>query len=951
MIDTEILRRSLHEFAEVLDSDLELNRHKEDHDRRIASAKLLFQPSRIPELTRGEIEEFLRDTDAFQGVRGKIRLFAELLGPDGDRLAATREVLAELFRRAEIGLTPGDLNEIRPQLRYVGPAFVSEMLALTLPDKYWIWNGQVQAFCETLGIRIQDDLPYGKKADEGEKYFAAGRHLEKLRRDLGEALGRPADYMVTDLFIYWFNQNAEADPWAGRIAAWLREDLPDERMKARLRGEAAARQLLEQKVGRFEKEDLWQFTNDINADWFAGSERNTRFMPGLYGNQVHQMAGALEAFNRWILAIWDADASAAETVLAEFLAAHEVPGAGTSLPTAVLYLKTPSEFNIWIPIMEQGLAVATDYQPGRDRSAQSYRRYNEAVIRFRDRYKLDPQALDIVLWRFAKLPEPDGDSHAFVGFTRDTFSFLKDLARNNTKEWMEANEQANRGRYEMALKEPLRQLFEAVAPSIRSLDPGLETEAKSKKVLAAINKRFSDDEGPYHTYLWGAFYRRGRTKQTDAQLFINVQLDHVNVGLSVAGSKGSDVLSVFRRNLEAEPELFLALLRALPDGIEVMASPKHGSPSKESIELISAHSLKQLEELEVVDIQRRFSENDPILYSPTFASEAAAIFEALFPLYRFVTAEDLEDFPREVLVDTEPEPDGRPLYSLAQLLDATYLDGNFVQQLEALLIDKKQIILMGPPGTGKTWIASRFAQYWVDMAPDPEGEVEVIQFHPSYAYEEFMEGIRPESVKSKEGSYTLTYPVRPGIFRELCDRARGKSGRRYVLIIDEINRGELPRILGELLFLLEYRQEVITLPYSRDTFSIPDNVFIIGTMNTADRSIALVDHALRRRFHFVALRPSPQILRSFHEDKSALDLAWIADLLELTNKNLDDDGIEWHLHVGHSHFMRPDLDEDQLRLVWKHSVMPMLEEYFYRQPERLARYQLDELLSALGVRG
>jgi 5-methylcytosine-specific restriction endonuclease McrBC GTP-binding regulatory subunit McrB len=190
--------------------------------------------------------------------------------------------------------------------------------------------------------------------------------------------------------------------------------------------------------------------------------------------------------------------------------------------------------------------------------------------------------------------------------------------------------------------------------------------------------------------------------------------------------------------------------------------------------------------------------------------------------------------------------------------------------------------------------------------------------------------------------------VKKGLFRRFCEEARAHPKRRYVLILDEINRGELPRILGELLYLLEYRQESVVLPYSGEHFAIPENLYLIGTMNTADRSIALVDHALRRRFHFVALRASPDVLRAYYESRGDAETAWVADLLEEANRQLEQDGIEWHLHIGHSHFMRPDLDEARLLLTWKHSILPTLEEYLYRQPERLQAYQLDTLKQALG---
>ncbi len=289
------------------------------------------------------------------------------------------------------------------------------------------------------------------------------------------------------------------------------------------------------------------------------------------------------------------------------------------------------------------------------------------------------------------------------------------------------------------------------------------------------------------------------------------------------------------------------------------------------------------------------------------------------------------------------------LLTLERLCQETYSSPDFYKKVEFLLRDKGQIIFYGPPGTGKTFIAKRFARYWVDSALDPGGHLQVVQFHPSYTYEEFIEGIRPRSRETSDGHTEISYPVRPGVFRRFCEAAREFPDRNYVLILDEINRGELPRILGELLYLLEYRREKVILPYSGDPLGIPENLYILGTMNTADRSIALVDHALRRRFHFVDLRPQPEVVRAYFESRGQTEWLWLEGLLSLVNQKLHDDGIQWHSQIGHSYFMRPDLDEGRLQLIWDHSIYPTLEEYFYRQSdEHKKTYDLRKLRAELG---
>jgi hypothetical protein len=234
----------------------------------------------------------------------------------------------------------------------------------------------------------------------------------------------------------------------------------------------------------------------------------------------------------------------------------------------------------------------------------------------------------------------------------------------------------------------------------------------------------------------------------------------------------------------------------------------------------------------------------------------------------------------------------------------------------------KQLILQGPPGTGKTYIAKELARELVG-----DENFRVVQFHPSYSYEDFVEGYRPVETGGE-----LTYRLLPGALRRIVDEAIESPDQNFILIIDEINRGNLSRIFGELLFLLEYRNESITLQYSRnegDLFSIPSNVFIVGTMNTSDRSIALVDAALRRRFWFLSFHPDVEPTKSLlsrwsqeNEISEEINAIW-AEL----NVRIDDP----NLKLGPSYFMRRDI-EHVLNIVWEQSIIPLLEEYFWDAP-------------------
>lgn len=252
-----------------------------------------------------------------------------------------------------------------------------------------------------------------------------------------------------------------------------------------------------------------------------------------------------------------------------------------------------------------------------------------------------------------------------------------------------------------------------------------------------------------------------------------------------------------------------------------------------------------------------------------------------------------------------------------------------------LLLDTRQVIFQGPPGTGKTFIARQLA---LAVAGD-KARVEIVQFHPSYSYEDFVEGFRPTGAS--------TFSIRPGPVRRLASKATQQPDRRFVLLIDEINRGNLAKVFGELYYLLEYRDESITLQYSEEPFRLPTNVFIIGTMNTADRSIALLDMALRRRFGFVDLLPDEAPLRGLLRrflDNKAPDMAFLADMLDYVNKQLNDP----HAAIGPSHFLVKDiktLTEEKAETIWQHSILPALGDRFFDTPEELKRFRYQAVRS------
>ena len=291
---------------------------------------------------------------------------------------------------------------------------------------------------------------------------------------------------------------------------------------------------------------------------------------------------------------------------------------------------------------------------------------------------------------------------------------------------------------------------------------------------------------------------------------------------------------------------------------------------------------------------------------------------------------------------TDPtDPSAAGLAGLARKLLLTE-PGDFLHRIERLLEDKRQVIFQGPPGTGKTYVAQELARHLAE----PAGSVKLVQMHASYAYEDFVQGFRPTLRGGQAG-----FELRDGPLLQAAEAARARTDCKHFLIIDEINRGNLAKVFGELYFLLEYRDRGIRLQYTEASevdFQLPSNLYFIGTMNTADRSIALVDLALRRRFYFVEFHPDAEpikgLLRRWLAAK-APEMGWVADVADRANKLLSDDR---HAAIGPSHFMKPGLDDEAVERIWGHSVLPHVEECLFGQHDRLSEFDLDKLRESGG---
>ena len=420
-------------------------------------------------------------------------------------------------------------------------------------------------------------------------------------------------------------------------------------------------------------------------------------------------------------------------------------------------------------------------------------------------------------------------------------------------------------------------------------------------------------------------------RQLDFEFFIHMMIAFK----SLAESKRDELLSdgwEFGKWLEQIPECDRRQFRNMimfllfPDDFEhIFASTKR----KEIVRKITGKTNAQVEKLSALEIDREFlnirrkkEKEHNTKYLDFFAP----------PLNKLWQDSELENGPEPDLDDQQSGADTmKHPYPLNQ-------------------------ILYGPPGTGKTWNTVNYAVAIIEDKPLDEleddkdarqrfrelkqdGQIAMVTFHQNFTYEDFIEGIRP--VLAGDDRKDIEYKLHKGVFKEIADQAREDRDQNYVLIIDEINRGNIAKIFGELITLIELSKRIggddeatVTLPYSQEEFGVPDNLYIIGTMNTADRSIALLDTALRRRFKFIEMMPDSK------HDSISTDIEGVncQELLDAMNKRIRF-LLDREHQIGHTYFMDVKRikgnGEESLAATFKNQIIPLLQEYFYDNWEKI----------------
>jgi 5-methylcytosine-specific restriction protein B len=543
-------------------------------------------------------------------------------------------------------------------------------------------------------------------------------------------------------------------------------------------------------------------------------------------------------------------------------------------------------------------------------------------------------------------------------FSRTTFDLLAQLHATPTTAFYLAHKED----FARHVEEPFKWLLLEVG---RRLPTPIRQRMETERRLFARFPKNDWGQGGAWDFYWGAFHPKGSKRAQDAQLSLWMNYRFLEFGFYI-GNYGSEQRLRFQRNCE----------RHVGPLSDIMS--KQFQPGE--LVLGSRDDFTVTAEGEVIDNTRRtwsdFIRNpaaancDASLIIPaatlltlTFEELVQRVLHGHQRLFPLVLAA-IEDDPMPAIAAylESPQPDADedenitspsagdlpPLpYTQSDFLRETHLLPAEMTDLLELLADKRQLILQGPPGTGKTYVAQRLAKLLTGL-DQPGPCLTTVQFHPAYSYEDFMEGIRPDSRTTVTGQQVVDYPVRPGHFLKFCAHAaRDTTNRPYIFIIDEINRGNIARIFGELMYLLEYRNESVTLPYSGEPFRIPPNLYLIGTMNTADRSVALVDFALRRRFHFVTMAADPDLFDRWLTAHT-VEIPYLSALYRrLCQEAIDDPAYR----IGPSYFIQPTLTEAKLARIWRYSIEPLLNEYYAENPKQAAAWRWDSPLVQTMRRG
>ena len=532
-------------------------------------------------------------------------------------------------------------------------------------------------------------------------------------------------------------------------------------------------------------------------------------------------------------------------------------------------------------------------------------------------------------------------------YSEATVAFVSSLPLHTSdKEW----HQQNRDVYRQVLRLPTSALVESLRNNyIEELDSGV---ASTSKNISVLNKN-DYGRGGFYQHYWAAFYDPAvGSKTKSCQLFFILFGGErtFRYGFSF-GNYCQSYIQKLHQAISGNRSEVVGYLSQAPSDVIVSLSEAEDRKTLTSAEftaLLTSANESTLTGDEPISVYHEFSLDELPQRAPTLADEVGEFFRWVWPFFQASRTGTWSLQGRPVIDDPEDEIDGVPIdedapRTLAELSERSSLPISKLKQMEEALLTKQQIIFTGPPGTSKTYIAQLFARYFVaDRESHPQGTHTLVFMHANWGYEDFFEGIRPVPQNGN-----LSYESRLGCFLKWIESLRGlRSDTRHVMVIDEINRCDTAAVLGELLQLFEYRGRSVELLSGRK-FRLPSNVYIIGTMNSADRSIGRMDLALRRRFLWLELFPDYDVLQKWLGKSGNNKCGFSSDLLRQCNQLLEEQGIQPDQQIGHALFMiqtfgnesqasqdKP-LVAEALRRIVLYSVVPYVSELCMMQLGRI----------------
>ena len=709
---------------------------------------------------------------------------------------------------------------------------------------------------------------------------------------------------------------------------------------------------------RWTEDDVHTLLGYLQKDWYGGKLHRNRFSPGLVGQHEKWLVETMDSLSTWLGAVREAAAKAIDDETAKrLLADYWKAGIKNSFvfPTAVLAAFGPDKFIISTKpttVAMNQLVQGTSFS--RKKDPDEYMKLCRAVRSLCDDNDWPLCLTDAALHlpkTESKTSVQTSSSGAFPGYTGETVEFLRELPRHTEDApW----HQRNKERYKKVLRDPTIALARDIG---RRYIAALDQDVAASKRPTSILKKNDFGGNAHHSHYWFALFDPAAKKKTESvQLFgiYATRQESIRYGLGV-GHYARKYHDRFIGVLRSQPNEIADYLGSLPDGMRVRLEFKDKTNEVKSLgDLAVALRNGALDgflvddgKLRSLDIERHIASLDPLVErGHRLVDDIGSTFVALWPLFEAARTGTFqttlaEDDGQKVASADEIDEEGPD--SLADLSKETSLPESFLEEMEEALLAKGQLVLVGPPGTSKTYIAEQFAKYFVRYEPGgrPQGDYQLIYVHASWAYEDFFEGVRP-----KLGVTGLEFDHHRGAFLSWVEDTvkKGPPEARYVLVLDEINRCDTAAVLGELLQLMEYRSQSVQLLSGR-SFSLPPQVYIIGTMNSADRSIGRMDLALRRRFLFLDLLPDPDILQSWLE---AIDgrnpCKFSAEALRECNSWLaKTHGILRDQQIGHALFMPSTstdgdgaLSAEMIRRVVRYSVVPYVRELLLergRDPE------------------